>query len=132
MQDAEVQGQAMTIAQPPLPTEEEPPQPEEGGDEQDAEAEGEYGPPPQENRRVVTKMDPIMERVHNLRVRAHKRGIPTSNRISDMELFEGYNRKKDVELNEKLAVLLENDKSMELRLRELGGLLRELRGQRRR
>ena len=130
MQDAEVQGQAMTIAQPPLPTEEEPPQPEEGED--GAEAEGEYGPPSQEQRRVTSKMDPIMERVHNLRVRAHKRGIPTSNRISDRELFEGYNRKKDTELNEKLAVLLENDKSMELRLRELGGLLRELRGQRRR
>jgi hypothetical protein len=130
MQDAEVQGQAMTIAQPPLPTEEEPPQPEDGED--GAEAEGEYGPPSQEQRRVTSKMDPIMERVHNLRVRAHKRGIPTSNRISDRELFEGYNRKKDTELNEKLAVLLENDKSMELRLRELGGLLRELRGQRRR
>jgi hypothetical protein len=129
MQDAELQGDAMAVSQPAFGTEYEggaTPEPELPPEDQQ-EPEGEYGPPPEE-RRIISKQDPIMERVTRLRTQAHRRGIRTSATITDQELFEGRNKRNEAHLDEKLAQLLQNDKGMELRLRELGGLLRELRG----
>lgn len=120
--EAQQQADAMSMAAGEPPPEEEPPP-------EDAEAEGGeeegYGPPPEEAKAV---RNPITERVTRQRMRAVLRGIPTKNGISTDELFRHkQDRATERRQEERLAQLLENDKGMALRLKELGGLLKDLR-----
>lgn len=124
--DAKTQGEAQQAAMPPeqmAPPEEEPPaeEPPEG-----TEPEGAYGPPKES---VLTKRLNLLERkLFNKRVEAFGRRIPTHNGISDRELFESKQSKEhERRMEERLQQLLQNDKGLELRMRELGGLLRDIR-----
>lgn len=90
---------------------------------------GEIGPygPPEESviPRAPTK---LMEGYRNRSiVRAARKGVTTRGKITERELFADSSRLNSDRLSGKLDELLKNDKGMELRLRELGGLLRDLR-----
>lgn len=138
--DAKTQADAQQVAMPPeaamagpegeVPPEggEAPPEeaPPEGGE---APPEGEFGPPPAESRVRSAFQQNLVERILDRQRRtAFKRGIPTSRTISDRELFEGkQNAQQERRMEERLQQLLQNDKGLELRLRELGGLLRDIR-----
>jgi hypothetical protein len=126
--DAKTQADAMAASQPPMPE-----MGAEGGElppEGEMPPEGEFGPPPEEGRAspIQTQHNVLTEKIHQHRMRAHRRGIPTHNYISDKELFEGQRtREADRRNEEKLQQLLRNDTEMSLRLRELGSFLKDLR-----
>lgn len=132
--DAKTQGDAQQAAMPPEammppPEGEEPPSAlKEPLEEPSEEPEGAYGPPQEQRVRSVFQKNLMEQKLWAKRDRAFKRGIPTANSISDRELFEGKtNRDQERRLEEKFQKLIQNDKGMELRLRELGGLLRDIR-----
>ena len=128
--DAKTQGDAMAAAQPPMPEGGVPGEaPPEEAPPEETPPEGEFGPPPTEASRLVIprNMNLVERRLHQRRMDAHRRGLSTRNGISDRELFEGKNTAAEQRATEKLNMLLKNDRGMELRLRELGGLLRDLR-----
>lgn len=145
--DAKTQGEAQQAAMPPGMEGEMPGMPgaapmsgvpdstpnSQGGEqqaqaEQPAEDEGEYGPPQEQRVRSVFQKDLLEKKLWGKRNQAFRRGIPTSYVISDQELFDGKsNREHEKRLEEKFQKLIQNDKGMEMRLRELGGLLRDIR-----
>jgi hypothetical protein len=103
--DAKTQGDAMAAAAPP------------GGPE------GPYGPPAESAPREKNAIEKaLVER----RKSARSRGIPTRNFITDRELQEGRGSLSDAEARSKLDAILKTDRGLELRLREIGGLLRDL------
>jgi hypothetical protein len=118
MREAQTQADAqnaMTQMQEPLsePT---------GGDGEDS-GEGPYGPPEQEARKNL-----LERRLERRKKEASRRGIETRNRIFERELFEhSKGREHDRRMEEKLQQVLQNDRGLELRLKEVGALLRDLR-----
>jgi len=106
LDDAKTQADAMTAAQPPME-----PGPEDAGP---------YGPPPEESR-SRHRTSPLMSLPQDFRAQFSRRGS-----ITERELFAGQNRESEKRAESKLEQLLQNDRGLELRLREIGGLLRDL------
>jgi hypothetical protein len=113
-EDAENQATAQNIMTPPPPPMEAPPgeaPPEEGP----------YGPPAE-----ARQPNRVVKALSSSRDAARRRGIPTHSGFSDRELTEGYNPKDTKRMDAKLDTILKSDRGLELRLREIGGLLRDL------
>jgi hypothetical protein len=113
-EDAENQAAAQNIIMPPPPPMEAPPgeaPPEEGP----------YGPPAE-----ARQPNRVVKALSSSRDAARRRGIPTHSGFSDRELTEGYNPKDTKRMDAKLDTILKSDRGLELRLREIGGLLRDL------
>lgn len=108
--DAKNQAAAQDILVPPPPPMEAPP-----GEE------GPYGPPTEDRQ-----PNRILKALNSSRDAARRRGIPTRNGISDRELHEGRNPAAEKRADAKLDAILKADRGLELRLREIGGLLRDL------
>ena len=112
--DAKNQAAAQDILAPPLPPMEAPPgeaPPEEGP----------YGPPAE-----ARQPNRIQQALTSSRDAARRRGIPTRSGFSDRELNEGRNPAAEKRAEAKLDAILKADRGLELRLREIGGLLRDL------
>lgn len=117
-EDAETQAAAQNIMAPPplpLPGEEIAPLAGLPGDE------GPYGPPAE-----ARQPNRVVKALTSSRDAARRRGIPTHSGFSDRELTEGYNPKDTKRMDAKLDAILKSDRGLELRLREIGGLLRDL------
>jgi hypothetical protein len=113
-EDAENQAAAQNIIMPPPPPMEAPPgeaPPEEGP----------YGPPAE-----ARQPNRVVKALSSSRDAARRRGIPTHSGFSDRELTEDYNPKDTKRMDAKLDTILKSDRGLELRLREIGGLLRDL------
>jgi len=113
-EDAENQAAAQNIMMPAPPPMEAPPgeaPPEEGP----------YGPPAE-----ARQPNRVLKALTSSRDAARRRGIPTHSGFSERELTEGYNPKESKRMDAKLDAILKSDRGLELRLREIGGLLRDL------
>jgi hypothetical protein len=113
-EDAENQAAAQNIVSPAPPPMEAPPgeaPPEEGP----------YGPPAEAHQ-----PNRVLKALTSSRDAARRRGIPTHSGFSERELTEGYNPKDSKRMDAKLDAILKSDRGLELRLREIGGLLRDL------
>ena len=117
--DAKNQAAAQDILAPPPPPMDAPP---EGGPPEGAPPEeGPYGPPAE-----ARQPNRILKALNSSRDAARRRGIPTRSGFSDRELNEGRNPAAEKRADAKLDAILKADRGLELRLREIGGLLRDI------